>query len=496
LFRTQQSLNAKRFARYTLFNFLGQGLPLVVAIFCLPFLVRYLGAERFGVLALAWVVIGYFSLFDLGVGRALTKVVAEKLGEQKDEEVPPLVMNGLFIMLCLGLVAALFGVLIFPWIARNALKLPSYLEVETVESFYLLAFTLPFVILSSGLRGVLEAHFRFGAVNVIRGISGAFTFAGPLLALKFSDSLVTIVATLSVGRIVTCLVHWQLCVTTVSISRGNFSFDKPLMRALLKFGGWITVSNLIGPLMVYLDRFVIASLVAVSAVTYYVTPYEVVTRLWLIPGALMAVLFPIFAMKVQTDKLRTANFARSSAIALFVLLFPVCLLIVAFAEEGLRVWIGQDFAEKSTAILQWLTVGVLVNSVAQIPFALIQSAGRADLTAKLHIAELPVYLVLLWWLLEQYGVVGAAIAWTIRAGVDALVLIIYSRRIVPNALPPLPIFLAATVALLVLYGANYLQAALTKLAYIGVVSAFIFSMARRSLFKNGVFAISPTGPRE
>jgi O-antigen/teichoic acid export membrane protein len=267
------------------------------------------------------------------------------------------------------------------------------------------------------------------------------------------------------------------------------------MRALLKFGGWITASNLIGPLMVYLDRFVIASLIGVAAVTYYVTPYEIVTRLWLIPGALVATLFPVFAMKAQSDQSRTANFSRSSATALFVLMFPICLAIVAFAEDGLRLWIGQDFAEKSTAILRWLTVGVLVNSIAQIPFALIQSAGRADLTAKLHIAELPFYLLVLWWLIGRYGVLGAAIAWTLRAAVDALLLVVYSKRIVPNALPPYPFFGTATLALLLLIGTSYLEEVVSKLAYIGAVSVLMVFTTAHSLFKNRLAAFNQTGVR-
>ena len=67
-------------ARNTLWNLAGQILPMVVGIITIPVIIRVMGVDRFGVLSLAWVVVGYFSLFDLGIGRALTKLVAEKLG--------------------------------------------------------------------------------------------------------------------------------------------------------------------------------------------------------------------------------------------------------------------------------------------------------------------------------------------------------------------------------------------------------------------------------
>src|SRR5437667_12210334 len=64
-------------ARNTVWNLSGQLLPMIVAVITVPLLVRGLGVARFGVLSLSYVLIGYFSLFDLGIGRALTKLVAD-----------------------------------------------------------------------------------------------------------------------------------------------------------------------------------------------------------------------------------------------------------------------------------------------------------------------------------------------------------------------------------------------------------------------------------
>ena len=54
--------------RNTALNFLGLALPLAVGFVTIPFTVRALGNDRFGILALVWVVLGYFGLFDLGLG--------------------------------------------------------------------------------------------------------------------------------------------------------------------------------------------------------------------------------------------------------------------------------------------------------------------------------------------------------------------------------------------------------------------------------------------
>jgi O-antigen/teichoic acid export membrane protein len=96
-------------ARNTIWNLLGQLLPMAVGVVAIPPLVRSLGVDRFGVLSLAWIVIGYFSLFDLGMGRALTKLVADKIGSNDEDSIPPLVWTSLYLMLALGVIGRLFG---------------------------------------------------------------------------------------------------------------------------------------------------------------------------------------------------------------------------------------------------------------------------------------------------------------------------------------------------------------------------------------------------
>src|SRR5437667_4284659 len=89
-------------ARNTVWNLLGSGAPMLLAVFCIPILIRGLGTDRFGVLTLAWALIGYASLFDLGLGRALTQLVAQKLGTGDEREVPQVVWTSLLLMLALG----------------------------------------------------------------------------------------------------------------------------------------------------------------------------------------------------------------------------------------------------------------------------------------------------------------------------------------------------------------------------------------------------------
>lgn len=61
-------------------------LPLLVGLAAIPITVRYLGDARFGLLGLVWAILGYFSVFALGLGRATTKFVSELLETEGEGE--------------------------------------------------------------------------------------------------------------------------------------------------------------------------------------------------------------------------------------------------------------------------------------------------------------------------------------------------------------------------------------------------------------------------
>lgn len=427
------SLFAGRFlARNTLWNLFGQGAPMIAALFCIPRIIHILGVERFGVLTLAWMVTGYFSLFDLGLGRALTKLVAEKLGVGNHSEIPSLVWTALGLMFLLGAVGTLILWFLTPHLVTSVFKIPLALQPETKLAFYLLDVSIPIVISSASLRGVLEAQQRFALLTYIRVPMGIFSFVGPLIAVSFSKSLVIVVAVLVVGRLVGWSINLLVCLHTMPALRSDFRLEWKAVGPLLSFGGWMTVSNVVSPLMVYLDRFLIGALISMSAVAYYATPFEIVTKFLVIAWAVSGVLFPAFSSSFAHDRQRTVWLFEKGLISTFGILFVISILTIGFSHEILGIWLGRDFAQHSALVLQLLTSGVFIYSLAHVPFALIQGAGRPDLTAKLHFAELPCYLFAAWWLVSRYGVKGAAIAWVLRVCVDAFLLFWLAQHVVPG----------------------------------------------------------------
>lgn len=422
--------------RNAVLNLVGHAAPIAGALVAIPFLARSLGVERFGLLSLAWVLVGYFSLFDLGLGRALTRAVAEDTGTPAEAVLPWLIWRSLAIMALLGLGAGAAMFFLAPWLCGSVLRISDDLRSEATLVLRILSVCLPFVTFTAGLRGVLEARQRFGWVNAIRAPMGLLTFLAPAGMQAIAPGLVPIAVVLAVLRVLVAVAHWIPCARLYpGLGRADGTRQRGV-ASLLGFGAWLTVSNVVGPLMVYFDRFVIGATLAVSSVAYYAAPYEVVTRLWLIPAALTAVVFPSLSAYLKESPAKAKDVYRWSLKFVFFATYPLVLSLTLLAPDWLGLWLGAEYAQRSVHVVQFLAFGVLANSLAYVPYTLLQSAGRADLTAKLHLAELPFYFLLLMWLVGTSGIEGAARAWALRCTVDAIVLFVLARPQLPER-PPL-----------------------------------------------------------
>jgi O-antigen/teichoic acid export membrane protein len=413
-------------------------LPLLVGLVLFPKIIAAYGLEQFGLLSLIWALIGYFSLFDLGLSRALTQQVSDYISKSKSsEEIAGLIRTGFISMWLLGVVGGLVLWLCSPFILNTFLKIPQSLQADSLQAFALLALSIPLAVHTAALRAVLEALHLFKPASLIRSILGVGSFLAPYLAAFLSPTLSSAVISL----IVTRGLVWLLYLYAVHRSQILFTktplFNLEKLKPLFHFGSRMTLSNIISPLMEYMDRFVVASLLGVAAASYYVAPYEIITKLLVIPAAISGVLFPLFSKQWQKDPIHTARLLKKGSLYTLLLLFPLAVVIVYFAHEWLSIWLSPEFALQGRLVVSWLTIGVLINSTAQVVFAKVQGAGRSDWTAKLHLAEVIPYLALLYISLDYFGIAGAAFAWCLRVAIDLVGLLIFTNKINPANLQTL-----------------------------------------------------------
>ncbi|MGS3149615.1 flippase [Aeromonas sanarellii] len=411
-----------RLIKNSLWNIGGYIIPAIVTIPSLGVMGRVLGAELFGVFTLALAVVGYASIFDAGLTRAVIREIAIERNNENNKL--KIISSATVVILALSLMAAILLFLGSDQVT-TLLKIDVVLHEQVSYSFRILSFSIPFFLITQIWLSILEGEEKFAILNVYKTITGTLLSLLPVAFILYKPKLEYAIAGLVTARLLCLMIAFYLC--SKDILKAKLSIDRKTIKRLFMFGGWITVSNIISPILSYFDRFIVSNQLGAANVAFYTAPSEIIARLSIVPGAFARALFPRLSHTTHPEE--QAKTKRLITLILFAISFPTLLIGAIFSEKIMIIWMGPSFLGTSGNVLAILLVGFLFNSLAQVPFASIQSRGFAKITAFVHLMELVPYLLLLFYLIKQHGLIGAATAWSVRMFVDFVILILLDKNI-------------------------------------------------------------------
>ncbi|PYD73269.1 flippase [Novacetimonas hansenii] len=411
-------------------NMLGRIGPVAVALLVTPPLITRLGLARWGVLTIALSLVGTFGIFDFGLGRALTRAIAERIADGEEEESASLTLTGILTLGLFGVIGGGIAALCVRFWVYHGLKIPADLQHQTMIAMWVLCGTAPLVMINAAMWGVMSAYQAFRTANLINIPISIMYYLGPLLVLQVWNSLVGVMLVLALCRLAMTVGYGAVCLRIMpSLRRARPAFG--LLRPLFRIGGWMTISNLMFPILSYMDRFMIATVLSAAVTAYYTTAFDVVARLSMITMAVTSTAYPAMAACWRTDTTATVALYRNSILTVVGLLFPFCLLGSLFSHDILTLWVGPDFALHSTLIMKCLSIGVFVFGMDAVAAGFLDGIGRAEMNAILSVVEVVVYIPLLLLFLHWFGVDGAAFAWASRSVMDCVVRIRLGIRLYP-----------------------------------------------------------------
>lgn len=423
----QKHKNRRLLAKNSLLNLLGQILPMAAGVLTIPYIVKGLGTNGYGILSIAWMVLGYFGLFDLGLSRATVKFVAENLSPEKVHKIPELVWTSLSMLVGAGCIGGLLVAACVPFLVTHFFKMPASFVGEAKAALLILSGSMPIILGTDALRGVLEAAQRFDLVNLVKVPSSICFYLVAALVIPFGIRVSGIVLILMLIRLATGCIYLVLCFRVFPSLRGRFYFSRAAVRPLANFSSWIMVSNVTAPIGGYLERFLIASVLSVGMLTYYSVPFDLVGKAIIFPASLAPALFPYYSYHSKIVGTEISDITSRSIKYLLLVMTPVTAIAVFFAKDILQLWLGTQFATQSTVVMQLVAFIFFFNAFAYIPYTSVQALGRPKIKAMLDLIVLPVYGISGWWLTRHMGINGAALAKLFVTILDCSVLFAFAR---------------------------------------------------------------------
>ena len=407
----------------TVYNLLGSVAPATAALVTIPLLLAKIGEVRFGVLALAWLLVGHFVVFDFGLSRATANRIA-RLAPNDLLARQQVFWTSLWLNLCFGAVGALAL-----WVAADPLTAYVFgpdeaTRREVGDSMVWIAAAVPLTTIGGMLAGALEGAERFGVVNGLQAAGAVTVQSAPVIAAyAVAVELNILVASLVLARAFSVLL---LLAANLRIIVPGKPCTPQLSQAreLSRYGVWVSVSALIVPFFMTLDKFMIGAMLGAATVASYTIPDQLVRRISVLPVAFGRSIFPRVS---ALDAVASRELSLRSTRVLVAVVTPIVVVCSALMNLFLSLWIDPAFAESATGPGVLLAAGIWLNSIAMIPYSYLQGTGAPNVTARCHLLEILPHMVMLWMGIRFFGIVGAAAAMLAITALDTGLLMGFAR---------------------------------------------------------------------
>jgi len=426
---------SRRITRNILWNIVGQGWLVLLTFLATPFIIHRLGIELYGIYVLVGILVDYFSFMQFGIVDASVKHMTERLARGESRRVQETFWTAMLSQAAIGLAGALMILALSAFLVDHVFRVPEELAHEVRLAVAIGAATFPLSMVTGVMTGTLRAVGRFDLLNMT-GIVWGTLQTGAAVGLLWSGLSLTAI-------LFSNLCIQLLCLVTLGVAAGRLlpvtmppAWSTAEMKQLLRFGGFITVSGFVGPILTNIEKMFLSAIRTVSALTYYYVPFSLVSRLAVIPSSFSSVLFPAYShFQGKNDREANRSLHLRSTLYLLYLFGAPLLFFVFFGREFLAWWIGPDFAEASAVILIILAAAGLVNAIAYPSITLLNGAGKPHIPAAFHVIETVIYIPVCYGLIHTYGLIGAATAWFLRVVLDMLLLQAASCRCLGLSIP-------------------------------------------------------------
>jgi O-antigen/teichoic acid export membrane protein len=409
-----------RVLRGTSYGTAGQFAVLASAFIATPLLVRMLGAERYGVLALVSLLVGYFLFTDLGMGAASTRFGAEALGQQDRRKEVAVVWTSLLVACIPALLGAATLIASGRFAVVNLLHLSPAVQDEAIAALRWAAAVFFLRTLSGILNTPQLAHMRLGTYTLINsGSLVAQTLLVPIV-VKLGWGVPGAVKVMAAVNVVALLAHILVDLRILPELRKPV-FDATLLRPMFLYGGGVVANAIAELLFAHFDKLTVSHYVSVKDFAYYSIAAAVAGLIVPIPLAMFQALLPAFSrMHAAGDSMGLELLLQRATKAVLLLAMPLLVLIVVGTHPFLNVWAGSEFALHGSRTAYILAAGQVVAIFGYAPGAVLYAKARTGSMAALRWIELPIFMVAVVLVTQRFGALGAAACWSTRYLVDTI----------------------------------------------------------------------------
>jgi len=386
---------------------------ILVSFVLLPFIVRYVGKEAYGLYVLLVTVTGYFTLLDFGVSPALTKYVAEFRGRGDMARAHRIVNSAFSYYLFVGAIAAI-GLLALSLVADRLFHLDPAMK-PVADRLFLIGAAFALVLWPTNtFRGVTEAYQRYAVSAFVGAGCQVLAAVVAVTALAFGWGVTALLTLTNLGMLAANLVFYAL------LRRDQPDFrlvvparDAETFRLMFRFSTYMFIGGIASLVVFQLDNLIVGAFVSVAAVATYNVAYLFQAAVKIVDNLIAAPPWVAGAeMEGQGDHRGQQRLFLRGTRYVAALFLPGIALIALFADPLIPHWMGEGFRD-SVLPARVLVAGWLVASLWETGAGMVTAKGIVRPLTLIALASAGLNLALSITLVRVIGIAGVALGTTL-----------------------------------------------------------------------------------
>ena len=401
----------------------------LINLVALPFYLRFLGMEAYGLIGFYAMLQSTFQVFDLGLAPTVSREIAHGAETGHQRRSASLLRTLGIIYTGVAIVIAALVALAAPWIGAHWLQIRGLQESSVVKAIALMGLNLACRWPISLYHGALVGAHRLArsattsmTVNVIGAITTIAVLAWGVRSVQ------AFFLTQAVFGLVQVLVLRAFALRAVGERDAPYHFGD--LRRVWNFSSWMSGIAITSLMFTQLDKILLSRLIDLETFGRYTLAALLVSGLQVLIGPTFNVIYPKFTtLHARGDESGLARFYSDASRMYAAAVFSLALALALHVQAIVTLWIGRvDVADRVAPLVALLAIGSALNGIMYFPYTLQLATGHPRIPFVINMALLTLAVPTIVWLATSHGAAGGALAWALLGVVYVFVGTVVTER--------------------------------------------------------------------
>lgn len=396
-------------------NYIGQGWSSLLTFLVVPFYLKLLGVESYGLIGFYSVLFTLFAVFDFATALNWKLAQFSADTEKYKKDMRDITRTLEYIVWGLSGIALLLVWLLAPLIAYHWFKPGQISQEDILVCIRFMSLAIAGSLILQFYRSALMGLHRQMAANILLIFYGCFRVFGALSVLYFINSdvkyffywqsFVNLLFALIFGIVLWCF-----------LPRDKHSpvFSKKIFKDVWKYAGFCSLNMIVGVFITQIDKILLSKMLSLKDFGYYSIAFTLASGLWIIISPLMAAVFPHFSRIATEGEKALAAFYHRICQLMDLILLPIAFLLVFNAKRILLLWTGDMLVvDNAYFLVLFMVLGTMFAGLHTTLVQIRAAVGWISLTFYMNVIMVFFIVPAFLYFVPLYGARGAVVIWFI-----------------------------------------------------------------------------------